>query len=168
MGEIGKWLRHEDQKDLFEFLFAGALNLVFLALITLLLWPLGKVALAIRLAAGYIVLWIVIVVTVLLVSRIQKSLGVNLYDHPNAFVISNLVVSCFLQVSWSVFAALSVAPAVAGAANPSRVLLYLVGGTSCLLAFFVVSAFYQGHIYKFISLPLALISFIVFSLWPAP
>jgi hypothetical protein len=47
------------------------------------------------------------------------------------------------------------------------VILYLVGVLSCLIAFFAVSSFYQGHVYKLVSLPLALLSFIVFGVWPA-
>lgn len=38
MVEISKWLTHDDQKDLFEVLFASTLNIIFLALIALLLW----------------------------------------------------------------------------------------------------------------------------------
>jgi hypothetical protein len=60
MGEISKWLLHEDQKELFEILFAIALNISFLVLITLLLWPLGRLALLFRLAQGYGILWILV------------------------------------------------------------------------------------------------------------
>ena len=56
-GELSKWLMHDDQKELFEVLVASALNVVFLALIVLLLWPLGRPELALRLAMGYVVLW---------------------------------------------------------------------------------------------------------------
>jgi len=35
------------------------------------------------------------------------------------------------------------------------------------MAYFVVSSFYQGTVYKLISLPLALAGFLVFSVWPA-
>jgi len=49
MGEFSKWLMHEDQKELFDYLFAIVLNIVFLAIIALLLWPLGKATTAFRL-----------------------------------------------------------------------------------------------------------------------
>jgi hypothetical protein len=45
MGEFSKWLLHEDQKEWFDYLFALALNVVFVA-ITALLWPLGRAMLA--------------------------------------------------------------------------------------------------------------------------
>lgn len=63
MGEFSKWLLHEDQKELFDYLFALVLNVVFVALIALLLWPLGRVNMAFRLAKGYWMFWTVLIVT---------------------------------------------------------------------------------------------------------
>jgi hypothetical protein len=166
-GEISKWLMHDDQKELFEVLVAATLNLVFLALIALLLWPLGKPVLAFRLAKGYGLLWIVTFVTILLVHRVYHFFRVDLYTHVDAYVLSNLAVSCFLQAGWSAFTALMVQSFVVNTPVWTVVTLYLVGVLSCLIAYFVVSSFYQGHIYKMVSLPLALVSFIVFSVWPA-
>lgn len=167
MGEFGKWLMHEDQKDLWEILFACVLNAVFLALIALLLWPLGSPRLAWRLAKGYSVLWGVVYFAAMLVNRIQDYFRVNIYDHPDAFVYSNLAVSSILQIGWSAFAALTVQSFLAGASVWSVSILYFVGALSCLVAFYVVSAFYQGHIYRLISLPLTLVAYIVFNVWPA-
>jgi hypothetical protein len=166
-GQIGKWLMHDDQKELFEILVAGILNVVFLTLIASLLWPLGRSMLLFRLTKGYAILWVVIYVTFLLLYRIQRVLRVNIYDHHDAFVISNLAVSCFLQAGWSAFAALTIHSFVGGEPAWVVVILYPVGVLSCLIAFFAVSSFYQGHVYKLISLPLALVAFIVFSAWTA-
>jgi hypothetical protein len=167
MGEFSKWLLHDDQKNLFEFLFALTLSLFFLALVALLLWPLGKAMMAFRLAKGYGYLWAILYIASSLVSRIQEYFRVNQYDHADAYVNSNLAVSCLLQIGWSAFAALTVHGFVAGAPIWMIVILYFVGVLSCLIAYCVVSSFYQGHIYKMISLPLALVCFIVFSVWPA-
>lgn len=167
MREISKWLMHEDQKDLFELLLASTLNLLFLALIALLLWPLGSLMLAVRLAKGHGILWVVIFVTAVLVRRIQRLFRVNLYDHPNAYVLSNLFVSCLLQAGWSAFAALTVHRFVAGVSVWVVVLLYVVVVLSCLVAFLAVTSFYQGQIYKLVVLPLGLASLIVFRVWPA-
>ena len=160
---FSKWLMHDDQKELFEVVVAITLNILFLALITLMLWPLDRAMLAFRMAKGYAILWIVVFVTVALVNRIQHFFRVNLYDHSNAYVISNLIVSCTLQLGWSAFAALTVNSFITGAPTWVVVTLYLVGGLSCLIAYFAVSSFYQGHVYKLVSLPLALVSFIAFS-----
>jgi hypothetical protein len=167
MGEFSKWLMHDDQKDLFEILFALTLNLSFLALIALLLWPLGVPGLAFRLAKAYGYLWGILYIASSLLHRIQEFFRVNIYDHADAFVNSNLALSCLLQISWSAFAAPAVHNFVAGVPIWMAILLYVVGVLSCLIAFFVVSAFYQGHIYRLISLPVALICFIIFSVWPA-
>jgi hypothetical protein len=167
MGEISKWLLHDDQKELFEVLFAMTLNIVFLGLIALLLWLPGRAGLAFRLAKGYAILWVFIFLVGGALMRIHGFFRVNLYDHADAFVNSNLAASCFLQLGWSAFSALSVHSFAAGASLPSAVSLYLVGFLSCLVAFYAVSSFYQGHIYRLISLPLALVAFIVFSVWPA-
>ena len=167
MREIEKWLLHENQKDLFEILIALVLSILFLALIALLFWPLSLLRLAWGLARGYGVLWLVIFGTTPLVNRFHHLFRMDLYDRSDSYVISNLVVSCFLQVGWSAFAALTVHGFVEGMPVWVLVVLYLVGVLSCLVAFFAVSSFYQGTIYKFVSLPLALAGFLVFGVWPA-
>lgn len=167
MGEFSKWLLHKDQNDLFEILFAVTLNIVFLALIALLLWALGRPMLAFTLAKGYVVLWSGLYLASGSVNLIHRRFKVNIYDHPDAFVLSNLAVSCLLQAGWSIFAAINIHDVLAGAPVWMVVILYLVGVLSCLTAFIAVSSFYQGHIYKFISLPLALVTFLVFSVWPS-
>lgn len=165
-GELSKWLMHDDQKEVFEVLVASAMNVVFLALIVLVLWPLGRSSLAVRLAKGYGVLWGLTFMAALSGNRIQEFFRVNIYDRSNAYVSSNLAVSCFLQMGWSAFAALEVQSFMSGAPVWMVVMLYLVGVLSCVIAFFAVSSFYQGHVYKLISLPLALVGFVVFSVWP--
>jgi hypothetical protein len=167
MGEFSKWLMHDDQKDLFEILFAVALNIFFLVLIALLLWSLGRPMLALRLASGYVVLWSLLCLVAGIVNRIHDHFKVNIYDHANAFVNSNLAVSCLLQTGWAAFVAQLVQNFVSGASLWMVVGLYVVGFLSCCIAFFVVSSFYQGHIYRLISLPLALVCYIMFSVWPA-
>jgi hypothetical protein len=72
-----------------------------------------------------------------------------------------------LQAGWAAFAALAIHSFVADAPVRVLLILYIVGVVSCLITFFAVSSFYQGHIYKLVSLPLALTGFLAFSLWPA-
>jgi hypothetical protein len=90
-----------------------------------------------------------------------------MYDHPDAYVNSNLAISCFLQAGWSAFAALVVYSFATAAPVWLMLILYLVGILSCFITFNIVSSFYQGHVYKIISLPLAFVGFIIFSIWPA-
>lgn len=138
MGAFIDWLLHDDQKDLFEFLVALSLNLLFLALAALVLWPLGRLPLAIALAKGFGVLWIAVWAT-----------------------------GGGLQMGWSAFAALTVSDLGAGASFWTAAILAVVGALACLAAYYVVSSVYQGAIYRLVNLPLALISFLVFSVWPA-
>ncbi len=165
--DIIKWLTDDNQNDLFEFLVALVLNLLFLALSALLLWPLDRLAFVASLAKGYGLLWGAIFVSAGLLNPIQRFFRMNMYEHVNAFVLSTLAVSCVLQTAWSAFVVLSLHNLVTGSPIWSGVILYFVGFLSCFFAFWAVSSIYQGQIYKLISLPLALVSFLVFSVWPA-
>lgn len=166
MGTIIEWLIDDNQKDLFEVLVALVLNIIFLILSGLLLWPLDRLILAVDLAKGYGLFWIALFVTTAVLHWLQRLFRMNMYDRANAFLLSTLAVSCLLQVGWAAFAALLVHNLITDTTVWIGVILYLVGGLSCLIAFFVVGAIYQGTIYKLISLPITLISFIIFSVWP--
>lgn len=167
VGAVIDWLMQDEQTDLFEFVVAFVLNLIFLALMALLLWPLDTLRLVWTLAKGYGLLWLVIFVTAWLLNAIQHFFRMNIYDRANAYIISNLAVSCFLQVGWAAFAALTVHTFSTGAPVWLVIILYLVGFLSCFITFWAVSSIYTGHIYKLVSMPLALVSFLVFSVWPA-
>jgi hypothetical protein len=167
MREITTWLLHDDQKDLFEIVTAILLNVLFLALIALLLWIFGRAVMALHLAQGYGILWLATLLTAVLFGRIQSYFRVNLYDHSNVYLASNLFASILLQAGWAAFAALTVRSFVNDAAGWMIVVLHLIGTLSCIIAYFTVSSFYQGHFYRFVSFPLALVSFLVFSIWPA-
>ncbi len=166
MRELLRWLMHEDQKGLYELLFAIVLNMVFLALMALLLWPLGSQILAFRMAQGYVIFWVTFVVATMLLNGIHRFFKVNIYDHADAYVNSNVAVSGFLQVGWSAFAALVVQDLAVSRPFWRGLSLYFVGFLSCYITFNIVSSFYTGSIYKTINLPLAFVSFIVFSIWP--
>jgi hypothetical protein len=157
---------HDDQNNLFEIITAIILNVLFLALIALILWLLGQAVIALYLAQGYGILWLATFVTAVLLGRIQQHFRINLYDHSNMYLVSNLFASIILQTGWAAFAALTVRSFVADTPGWMIVVLYLIGTFSCIIAFYAVSSFYQGHFYRLISLPLALISFVVFSVWP--
>src|SRR5688572_13368749 len=105
MGQFSKWLLHEDQKEFFDYLFALVLNIVFVALTALLLWPLGKASLALRLGKAYWVFWTVLIVTSMLMVLAQRIFRMDLYSRYNAYVISGLAVSGFQQIGWSAYVA---------------------------------------------------------------
>jgi hypothetical protein len=167
MGEFAKWLLHEDQKELFEFLFAAVQNLVFVALAALILWPLGDAALALRLAKGGLILWVVLFVTFIALAFAHRKLRVDIYSHPDAYVNSSAAVGAFIQAGWSAFAALAVRDFASNAGAWPAAVLYFAGLLSCYVAFNVVSAFYTGHVYKFINLGVAVVAYAIFCVWPA-
>ncbi len=166
MGQFSKWLLHEDQKEFFDYLFAVVLNAVFLALIALLLWPMGRAMMALQLAKGYWIFWtaVILISSILVVG--QRIFRLDLHSHYDAYVISGLVVGGFLQVGWSAFLAPVLHNFAAGASVWATIILYAVGILSCYVACVIVGAFYMGTLYKFVNLILALVSFIVFSVWP--
>lgn len=167
MRELGRWLLHEDQKKLFEFLFAAALCLFFGGLAALALWPLGDAALALRFAKGGVVLWVVLFLTFVVLAFVQRRFRVDIYSHGNAYVISSAVVGAVIQAGWSAFAALVVRDFASSAGAWPSVVLYFFGLLSCYVAYTVVSAFYTGQVYRLVNLAVALVSFAVFCVWPA-
>lgn len=167
MREWERWLLHEDQKELFEFLFAAALCLFFGGMAALALWPLGDAALALRFAKGGVVLWVVLFLTFVVLAFAHRKLRIDIYSHGNAYVISTAVVGAVMQTGWSAFAALAVQDFTQGAGTWASFILYFAGLVSCYVAYAVVSAFYTGQIYKLVNLAVALVSYVLFCLWPA-
>lgn len=165
MGSLANWILDDDQKDLFEFLVALILILLFLGLAALLLWPFGRLALVADLAKGYGILWVVLWVTTVLAGFFQRLFRMSLYDRSAAYLATGLILGGLLQVGWSAFAARTVHGVVAEASFWTAAVSHLVGALSCLAAFFAVSSVYQGTIYKLVNLSLALVSFLVFSVW---
>jgi len=167
MGEFGKWLLHEDRKGLFDYLFAVALNAVFLALVALALWPAGKASTALSLARGFWAFWTAVILMTALAAVVQRLFRIDLYSHPDAYVILGLVVSGVLQAGWSAFAALAVGGAAAGAPLWLAAVLYFVGLLSCWVSLNIVFAYYTGSVYRTVNLVNAPASFALFCAWPA-
>jgi lysylphosphatidylglycerol synthetase-like protein (DUF2156 family) len=166
-GEFSKWLMRDEQKELFDALFASVLAVLFLGLSALALWPLGRALMTFRLAKGLCLFAVVLYVTAVLVVLIQRQFRVDIDSHHDAYVISNLAVSGFLQAGWSAFAALTLQDFTAGAPVWVVAILYFVGLLSCYVTFNIVSTLYGGSIYRMVNVLLSLTSFVIFSVWPA-
>jgi hypothetical protein len=156
-----------NSKTLWELIFAGGSTLLFLGLSALLLWPLGKAALAFEFAKGYALFWVILSFASWLLGLGQRMCRVESDPPSSTFVFTNLGLSAFLQAGWSAFAVLAVGSFLAGASTWLIAGLHLTGFLSSLFASFLVGAFYQGTLYKFVNGPLALISYIVYAIWPA-
>ena len=165
MGVFTKWLLHENQKDLFEVLFAIGLTLVFLLVTTVIFLSLGKPSFVLQIGRGYLLLWGLLLFVVGVTNRVHDYFKINIYDHANVFLVSNLLASCGLQIAWAIFVALSVHRFCSTASLLVTIVINGMALLSSLVRFYVVSAFYQGHLYRFVSLPLALLTFGATSGW---
>jgi hypothetical protein len=166
MGQFSKWLLHEDQREFFDYLFALIVNIVFVALIALLLWPLGRVNMAVRLAKAYWMFWAVLIATSAVLALVQRYFRIDLYKRYNAYVISGLALSGIVQIGWSAFAAPVVRSFATNASFWVAIVLYGAGLVSAYVASVIVGSYYRGSLYRMANAALAILSFIVFSVWP--
>ena len=153
--------------EAWQVIVAAVLCLLLPALVALVLWPAGRGALGLSLLKGFGIFWLAVLVVYLLAAFVQRRLRVDLYSHPDAFVVSNVVVSGVLMLGWAAFAALAAGGAAAGAGVWTAVGVYACGFLSGVVACQVVGSFYSGHIYKFACLILACAGFPLFAAWPA-
>lgn len=162
-----KHLLDRASTEAWQVIVAVALCLVFPALAALALWPAGEAGVGLRLFKGLWVYWLVVPVVFVAAAWAYRRLRVDLYSHPDAYVVSNVVVSGLLMLGWSAFAALVAREAAAGAGLWLAGGLYLTGLLSCVVACQVVGSFYSGHVYKFASLLAGCAGFALFAAWPA-
>jgi hypothetical protein len=163
------WLLAEEQKELYELLIALSLNLLFLLLILLPLWPLGRQSLASDFARGYALLWLALLVSAIILLAFQRLFRLDIYRSAPAYIISTLLVSCALQAAWAAYAAQSVSDSLHSQAGPGfwiAAFLYIIGGLSCYVASVDVASIYSGQIYRLVSLPFIFICYILFCVWP--
>jgi hypothetical protein len=153
--------------EAWQVIVAVALCLLFPALVALALWPAGMAGAGLRLLKGFGVFWLVALVVYLVVAFVQRRLRVDLYSHPDAFVVSNILVSGILMAGWTAFAAVAARDAAAGAGMLLAAGLYLAGFLSGVVACQVLGSFYSGHVYKFACLILACVCFPAFAAWPS-
>ena len=152
--------------ETWEFFTSAAINLLFVGLLALALWPLGATPLAVRVAKGLAVLWGAAALGSMTVLVAQRFLRIDEYLDFNVYLYSNLAVGVLLLVCWSAFVALS-AREFAGASLWGPAPVYVAGFLSSFVGWMAVSAFYQGIFYKLINLPVVLVCYIIFALWPA-
>ncbi|HEX8336234.1 MAG TPA: hypothetical protein VF621_05855 [Pyrinomonadaceae bacterium] len=162
-----KYLLDRASAEAWQVIVAVALCLLLPALAALALWPAGRAGAGLRLFKGFWVYWVVVSVVFVVAAWIQRRLRVGIYSRPDAFVVSNLLVSGVLMAGWADFAALVTREAADGAGLGAACLLYLFGLLSGVVACQVVGSFYSGHVYKFACLMVACACFILFAAWPA-
>lgn len=162
-----KYLLDRASAEAWQVIVAVALCLLLPALAALSLWPAGRAGVGLRLFKGFWLYWVVVLTAWAVAVWVQGRLRVDLYSHPDAFVVSNLLVCGVLMLGWAAFAALVVREAAEGAGLWAASSLYLFGLLSGVVACQVVGSFYSGHIYKFGSLLVGCAGFVLFAVWPA-
>jgi len=156
----------ENSKTSWELIVAGSLMLLLLGLSALLLWPFGKAGMTIHLAKGCGLFWVVLALTSWVIALIYRVLRVETDPPSTIYVITNVCVSAFLQAGWSAFTALTIRNQMGGSTG-TTVALWVVGFLASFIGFAIANVFYQGTLYKLINAPLALLSYAVFTVWPA-
>ena len=162
-----KFLLDRAGAEAWQVIVAVALCLLFPALVALALWPAGMAGVGLRLFKGLCLFWLFVVVLWAVAVFVQWRLRVDLYSHPDAFVVSNLLVSGILMLGWTAFAALVTRDAAAAAGLWLAGVLYLLGLLSGVVACQVLGSFYSGQVYKFACLLVACAGFVLFAAWPA-
>ena len=152
--------------EAWQVIVAVALCLLLPALAALALWPAGMPGVGLTLLKGFGLFWLVVAVVFVAAAWVQRRLRADLYSHPDAFVVSNLLVSGLLMLGWTAFAALVTRDAAAAAGLWPAGLLYLLGLLSGVVACQVLGSFYSGHVYKFACLLVACAGFVLFAVWP--
>lgn len=166
MGQFSRWLLHDDQKEFFDYLFALFVNILFVALLMLVLWPLERVNMAVRLAKGFWMFWTVLIATSAVLALVQRYFRIDLYERYNAYVISGLALSGIVQIGWSAFAAPVTRSFAANASVWVAIVLYGAGVVSAYVASVIVGSYYSGSLYRMVNAAVAILSFVVFSVWP--
>ncbi|MDT5269831.1 MAG: hypothetical protein QOH49_2017 [Acidobacteriota bacterium] len=167
MWSILKHLLDRATSEAWQVIVAVVLCLLLPGLAALVLWPAGMPGVGLRLLKGFCFFWLVVFIMYVSVAWIQKRLRVDLYSHPDAFVVSNLLVSGILIIGWTAFAALVMRDAAAFVGLWLAGVLYLFGLLSGVVACQVLGSFYSGQIYKLACLVVACAGFVLFALWPA-
>ena len=150
-----------------DFVVVFLFNVVFVGLAALALWAVGAAPLASRLAKSYAVLWGAVSFSHVALMMIHGILRIDLYHHDDLYLYSNMAAGFLLLPPWSTYAALE-ARAFAEGAGPGRaVLVYVVGFLASAVAWKVVCTVYRGWYYQLTFVWVALVSFVLFALWPA-
>jgi hypothetical protein len=142
-------------------------NVLVLAVMAVMLLPVGRWRLLWELTRGFAVLWGVLLLGAWLVYLLQRRLRVQDDPPSDAFVLSNMAVCVVLLVVWGGYSALLVRASAAGAPPWQSILVHAAGVLAAHAAFSAICAIYVGSIYRMISLGSAVGSFALFAAWPA-
>lgn len=153
---------------LVEWIPAGtvaALTLGFLAVMALLLWPAGQIALAGQFALGFAALWLATMVLSAFGKIVSRLFRMNVYDRTHAYIAFHLVCSGALILAWVAFTASTLLAALASFNIAAQIALVLAGAVAVYLGQSIITLFYAGTIYALAVFALAVIGYGVFVIW---
>jgi hypothetical protein len=153
------------QNTLDELIPAGAViafTLAFLAVMALLLWPAGQLALAGQFALGFAVLWLATLAMSVFSKIVSRLFRMNVYDRANAYIAFHLVCSGALMLAWLAFTASTMHAALASFNIAAQIALVLAGALAVYLGQSTITLFYQGTIYALAVFALAVMGYGVF------
>jgi hypothetical protein len=150
-----------------DFVVFFLFNVFVLGLMTLALWACGVTPLAARLAKAYAVLWGAVCFAHMALMMIQAILRVDIYSHPDMFLYSNMAVGFLLLPPWAAYAALEARAFAEGRPLWTAAVIYFVGFFASAISWKVVCTIYRGYFYQMTFVWVALVSYLLFALWPA-
>lgn len=149
-----------------ELLLAAGINVVFLIIAALALWPLGHAALAGSIGLGLLVFALAAVVVFVLSLIAHAVFRIEIDPPSTGCVIVNLAASVLLQAGWAAFAALAARGHATGATLLTAIVVYFLGLVASWLGTVVTGAFFQGSVYKSAAAIVSFLGFAVFAFWP--
>lgn len=153
-------------ESVIDFLIPIVMNVAFITIAALVLWPMGKTSSAFQLAKGFVVFWVVTLVTVVAVAVVQRMLRISADNHEVAFIGSNVIHGMFLVTGWAAFASLVVHAATQNTTSVATIVIWIVGVLSCLMAYTILTTFHPGTIYTLFNSVTTILSFAIFGIWP--
>ena len=142
------------------------LALAWFGIGALILWPFGKAALCWDLGKGYPIYVGALMLATLLSLIVQKVFRLDFDPPRDPFIITNVVISVFVQAGWAAFVALAVADFLPDASLFATVVLHFVGFVGSYITAATTGAFFQGSVYKTIDTLVSAVAYILFAIWP--
>jgi hypothetical protein len=156
------------QNMLVDLIPAGAviaLTLAFLAVMALLLWPAGQLALAGQFALGFAALWLATPALSAFGRMVSRLFRMNVYDRANAYIAFHLICSGALILAWVVYTASTLHAALASFNIAAQIALILAGAVAVYLGQSTITVFYAGTIYALAVFALAVVGYGGFVIW---
>jgi hypothetical protein len=149
-----------------DLLIALAICATFFLVAGILMWFAGQSVFFWQLAGGFVLFTLGVLAISLIGMLIQAAARINMYDRTNIYVGLNIVLSALPVLVWTAYAAHLASGAVNGFGMLSAAATHLVGFLSCYAAHTMVHSQFRGTIYALITLPIGLLGYVVFAVFP--